>query len=115
MLKNESNRIITLEQEFSYQVADSQCHLWMVENKLAGYSWYVPKGKNYLNVGIGGTLNGIKSENSSIKFHWNMLIDKLKKIGLVQNFEFTPKGYKARMANISISSWLDSTFTIAPL
>ena len=65
----------------------------MVENKLAGYSWYVPKGKDYLNIGIGGTLSGIRSDNNSIKWHWNMLIDKLKKIGLVQNFEFNPKGY----------------------
>ena len=91
--RDESNRLITLEEEFPYQVKDSNCHLWMVENKLAGYSWYVPKGKNYLNIGIGGTLNGIRSDNSSIKWHWDMLIDKLKKIGLINNFEFNPKGY----------------------
>lgn len=91
--RDESNRIITLEQEFPYQVINHQCNLWMVENKLSGYSWYVPKGNSYLNIGIGGTINSIRSENSSIKFHWNMLIDKLKKTGLVQNFEFNPKGH----------------------
>lgn len=91
--RDESNRLITLEQEFPYQVTNQQCHLWMVENKLSGYSWYVPKGDSCLNIGIGGTINSIRSENSSIKFHWNKLIDKLEKAGLVQNFEFNPTGY----------------------
>lgn len=91
--RDEDNRIVTLEQEFPYSVINSQCHLWMVENKLSGYSWYVPKGNSYLNIGIGGTIKSIKSENSSIKFHWKMLIDKLAKRKLVQNFEFNPKGH----------------------
>lgn len=91
--RDESNRIITLEQEFPYMVNNQQCHLWMVENKLSGYSWYVPKGNRYLNIGIGGTLNSLRSENSSIKFHWNMLIEKLNMNGMVHDFEFSPKGY----------------------
>ncbi len=91
--RNEKNRIITLEQEFPYNVKDSHCHLWMMEHKLAGYSWYVPKGNDYLNVGIGGTLSAIRLKNSSIKFHWKMLVNKLNKLGLVKNFKFNPKGY----------------------
>ena len=90
--RDESNRIITLEQEFPYMVSNQQCHLWMMENKLSGYSWYVPKGRDYLNIGIGGTLNSIKSKNSSIKFHWNMLVEKLGMNGMVPDFEFAPKG-----------------------
>jgi len=91
--RDESDRIITLEQEFPYQVTNKQCHLWMVENKLSGYSWYVPKGNSYMNIGIGGTLNSLRSENSSIKYHWNLLIEKLKKNGMVHDFQFSPKGY----------------------
>ncbi|NOX66606.1 MAG: NAD(P)/FAD-dependent oxidoreductase [Chlorobi bacterium] len=91
--RNNGKRILALEEEFPYQVEDARCHLWMMENKLAGYSWYVPKGKNYLNVGIGGTLNALRSQNSSIKYHWELLINKLNKIGLINNFEFHPRGY----------------------
>jgi flavin-dependent dehydrogenase len=91
--RDESNRIITLEQEFPYMVNNQQCHLWMVENKLSGYSWYVPKGNSYLNIGIGGTLNSLRSENCSIKFHWDMLIEKLNQNGMVHDFKFSPKGY----------------------
>ena len=91
--RSKDKRLITLEEEFPYKVDDSNCHLWMVENKLTGYSWYVPKGNDYLNVGIGGTLNGIKSNNNSITWHWSMLVDKLKKMRLIKNFEFSPKGY----------------------
>lgn len=91
--RNEAKRLITLEEEFPYQVEDARCHLWMMENKLAGYSWYVPKGKDFLNVGIGGTLNALRSENRSIKYHWELLVNKLKNIGLIKDFKFNPKGY----------------------
>lgn len=91
--RSEDKRLITLEEEFPYKVNDSNCNLWIMENKLAGYSWYVPKGRNYLNIGIGGTLNHIRMDNNSIKWHWNMLINKLKNIGLISNIELNPKGY----------------------
>ena len=97
--RDETDRIITLEQEFPYKVRDSKCHLWMVENKLTGYSWYVPKGEKYINVGIGGTLSGLRSKNSSIKYHWNLLTEKFKNTGLIENFEYNPRGYNYYLRN----------------
>ncbi len=46
--------IVALEEEFAYPVSDPRCQLWFVEQGLPGYSWYVPKAKGYVNVGVGG-------------------------------------------------------------
>ncbi|MEN8194729.1 MAG: NAD(P)/FAD-dependent oxidoreductase [Bacteroidota bacterium] len=110
--RDESNRIITLEQEFPYEVVDQQCHLWMMENKLPGYSWYISKGDNYLNVGIGGTLNNIKSANSSIKEHWDMFINKLNKKGLIQNIELNPKGYNYYLRDRNPITQIDNVYLV---
>ncbi|VAX21392.1 geranylgeranyl reductase [hydrothermal vent metagenome] len=110
--RNEGKRILALEEEFPYQVVDARCHLWMMENKLAGYSWYVPKGRNYLNVGIGGTLNALRSENNSIKYHWELLVNKLKNIGLINNFEFHPRGYNYYLRDKDPIVQLDNIYLV---
>src|SRR5580658_2963207 len=47
-------QIVTLEHEIKYDWQDSDCHLWFFEHGLPGYSWYVPKERGWLNVGVGG-------------------------------------------------------------
>jgi menaquinone-9 beta-reductase len=46
--------IIAQEEEFPYDYSDDRCRLWFFENKLPGYSWYVPKENGFVNVGVGG-------------------------------------------------------------
>ncbi len=87
------DEITTMEEEFKYDWKDPECRLWFMENGLTGYSWYVPKGNGYLNVGIGGTLSGIKKEGKTIKYHWEKFTDKLEKLGLVTNYQFKPNGH----------------------
>jgi menaquinone-9 beta-reductase len=84
--------IITLETEFHYDVSDPNCYLWFFENKLPGYSWYVPKG-NVLNIGIGGKQSVLKSRNETIRQHWDYFLDKLKKYSLISNIDPKPRGY----------------------
>jgi len=88
-----ANRIIALEEEFKYAFEEKDCHLWFFEKKLPGYSWYVPKGGGYLNVGIGGSLERLKSRNKTIKDHWSRFIQKLKDLSLIREYNFNPKGY----------------------
>jgi len=84
------NLIVAQEEEFEYNYHDDKCYLWFLENDLPGYSWYVPKEKGFLNIGVGGNVNALKNKN--IKMHWQYLIQKLNNLGLVNNYSFKPKG-----------------------
>ena len=64
----------TYEHEFPYQWQDERCHLWFFEKGLPGYAWYVPKADGYLNCGIGGMAEKLKSRGEDIKRHWNYFI-----------------------------------------
>jgi len=99
-----SAHISTLEEEFRYPIADSRCHLWFFDDGLGGYAWYVPKPDGYLNVGIGGKLEGLKRNDTNIRRHWNGLVRKLDRLGLVRNREFQPKswGYYLRQPQQTI-------------
>jgi flavin-dependent dehydrogenase len=85
--------ITTMEEEFVYNYQEKNCYLWFFDNELPGYSWYVPKGNGYLNVGIGGNFQGLRERKETIKDHWNLFIEKLKKKGFIQNHRFQPRGY----------------------
>ena len=87
-----ANKIITLEEEFSYDYGDDNCYLWFFDHKLPGYAWYVPKGNGYLNVGIGGKHLKMKQRGQTIFEHWDRLVEKLAHLGLVQHHRFRPKG-----------------------
>ena len=59
---------------------------------MPGYSWYVPKARGYLNVGIGGMAERIKRSGVDIRQHWNHLIAKLDK-KLARGAHYDPVGY----------------------
>jgi flavin-dependent dehydrogenase len=61
---------VTLEHELEYDWQDPDCHLWFFEKGLPGYAWYVPKQNGWLNVGIGGMAQRLKSRGEDIKQHW---------------------------------------------
>ncbi|MBN2541527.1 NAD(P)/FAD-dependent oxidoreductase [bacterium] len=87
-----NSKIVSLEEEFPYDSPEKDCHLWFFENKLPGYAWFVPKGNGYLNVGIGGKFEGLKSRGESIRDHWVSFIRKLAELGMVKDHKFDPRG-----------------------
>lgn len=105
-------RVVTLEEEFIYNYQDSNCHLWLLQNRLPGYSWYVPKSDGYLNLGIGGFFEKLKAKNKNIKFHWNLFTQKLEQLSLVKNYLFNPKGYTYYVRNHTDIIHLHNTFII---
>jgi flavin-dependent dehydrogenase len=90
--------IVTLEEEFRYPYSDPRCHLWFFEHGLSGYAWYVPKtdphgGPGYVNVGIGGGATGLRAKGDRLRRHWDLLVAKLDRAGLVQGHEWRPRGH----------------------
>ncbi|MDZ7288422.1 MAG: NAD(P)/FAD-dependent oxidoreductase [candidate division KSB1 bacterium] len=86
-------RITTMEEEFQYKFQDENCYLWFFEKHLPGYSWYVPKGNGYLNVGIGGKFAEIKSRGNTIREHWDHFVQTLANLSLITDYSFQPQGY----------------------
>jgi flavin-dependent dehydrogenase len=68
---------VTLELEFPHEWQDPDCHLWFFEHGLPGYSWYVPKARGWLNVGVGGMAGRLKQRNEDIWLHWRHFAGKL--------------------------------------
>jgi flavin-dependent dehydrogenase len=68
---------VTLEFEFPYEWQDPDCHLWFFENGLPGYSWYVPKARGWLNVGVGGMAQRLKQRGEDIWLHWQRFAERL--------------------------------------
>jgi flavin-dependent dehydrogenase len=85
-------QIVTLEHEIEYDWQDGDCHLWFCDEGLPGYSWYVPKERGWLNVGVGGFAERIKSAGQDIKTHWAHLAAKLDG-ALTRGAQYDPAGY----------------------
>ncbi len=83
---------VTLEHEIQYEWQDPGCHLWFFEKGLPGYSWYVPKQNGWLNVGIGGMAERMKSRGEDIKQHWSRFTDTLSRT-LAPGAHYEPSGY----------------------
>lgn len=100
--RDDNRQFSTLEEEFDYQYTNSRALFWYLDNNLSGYSWYTPKSDNRLTIGIGGYLSQMKARQENIRDHWNMFIEKLKRLSLVPpDMKFKPKGwsYYARSAD----------------
>jgi flavin-dependent dehydrogenase len=85
--------IVAQEEEFAYDYADARCHLWFIQNGLPGYAWYVPKANGVLNVGVGGDAAALKANKDTLKRHWELLVEKLEREGLVRGHAFKPVGH----------------------
>lgn len=70
---------VTLELEFPCRWRDPDCHLWFFERGLPGYSWYVPKAGDWVNVGVGAMAARLKERGQDIRQHWQHLIHKLER------------------------------------
>lgn len=87
----------TLELEFPCKWQDPDCHLWFFENGLPGYSWYVPKARGWLNVGVGAMAVRLKQRGENIRQHWQRLVLKLEReFGLRLPSEPTGYSYYVR-------------------
>jgi flavin-dependent dehydrogenase len=87
------SQITAMEDEFQFEATERGCHLWFFDKKLSGYSWYVPKGKECVNVGVGGNAAVMKERGQSIVQHWENLVKKLSDIGFVRGHQFQPRAY----------------------
>jgi menaquinone-9 beta-reductase len=85
-------QIVTLEHEIQYDWHDGDCHLWFFENALPGYSWYVPKERGWLNVGVGAIAARMKERGQDIRAHWAHLAATLDG-GLAPGAQYDPTGY----------------------
>ena len=86
-------QVAALEEEFCYPARDESCRLWFGENGLQGYSWFVPKGDGWVNVGLGAIRGGRRHGESSLRRHWAHLEKKLSDLGIVRGHDFRPGGY----------------------
>ena len=85
-------QIVTLEHEIEYDWQDPDCHLWFFENRLPGYSWYVPKERGWLNVGVGAIAARMKERGQDIRAHWAHLTATLDG-ELAPGAQYDPTGY----------------------
>ena len=85
--------VVAMEEEFKYNYKDKRCHLWFFGNKLPGYAWYVPKGKGYINVGIGCFADGMRSGRYGLTKQWEMFTKKLDRLSLVTGHKYKSTGY----------------------
>jgi flavin-dependent dehydrogenase len=78
-----SRQIATLEIEFEYASRGDLCHLYFFRRGLVGYAWIVPKGKGFVNVGIGGKSNYFRSSNTKIHDHFRTFVKDLVRDNLL--------------------------------
>ena len=84
--------------------------MWFFDRNLPGYSWYVPKGNGYLNVGIGGAFSTIRKRGDTIRNHWNYFTDKLEALSLVKGRSFHPRGHNYYLRQPAKRSRRDNAF-----
>ena len=85
-------QLVTLEHEIRYDWLERDCHLWFFGHGLPGYSWYVPKERGWLNVGVGGIAARMKNGGHDIRAHWGYLAAMLDE-GLAPGAVYEPTGY----------------------
>lgn len=86
-------QIATYEQEFPYDWTNGECKLWFFGDGLPGYAWYVPKADGYINVGLGGKAETIKSQSMRLQDYWEKFTLRLSEWGLVKGITYNPSGY----------------------
>jgi flavin-dependent dehydrogenase len=89
----DSHRAAVLEEELACDWQDGACHLWFFDNRLPGYSWYVPKAGGHLNVGIGGMSTKLRERGQDIKEQWAHLAGALAGSGMLPRARRAPRGY----------------------
>lgn len=91
---------VTLEEEFPTDIdfRKDVCHIRFFDGGMPGYSWVVPKGNGYLNVGIGAMANNLKKKGMKIQDLWNDLTTLLDRKGIVPMRDYQPSGHNYYLA-----------------
>ncbi len=82
---SKERQIATLEHEFEYPARQDVCHLFFFYRGLKGYAWYVPKGKGYVNIGLGGMSRYFKESATNIHDHYRLFLEDLVKENLLDS------------------------------
>ena len=88
--------MLTLEQEFEYPQRDNKTHIFFADHGLKGYSWYVPKGNGFLNIGLGGLSSYFVCSKTNIRGHFQWFLRDLVKRELLDDKisqELKPSGH----------------------
>jgi geranylgeranyl reductase family protein len=80
---NKADLIVTLEKELEYPQRDDFCHVFLFKNGLRGYSWYVPKGNGWVNIGLGGVRDYFRREGCNIHHHFKSFVQDLVRADLL--------------------------------
>ena len=105
-------QIATYEHEFAYDWQDDECKLWFSQDGLPGYAWYVPKGRGYINVGLGGKADAMKSRSLRLQDHWDRFVKNLEQRGLVTGANYDPSGYSYYLRGRVDSARIGNVFII---
>ncbi|MGK7907543.1 MAG: NAD(P)/FAD-dependent oxidoreductase [Synechococcus sp.] len=81
--RDKEEKIVTLNQELKYPQRDDTAYIFFCEHGLKGYSWYIPKGDGYLNIGLGGFSSYFKRSKTNIHTHFQWFLENLIKRGLL--------------------------------
>lgn len=84
---------VTMVDEFTCARASGELHLWFSLNLMPGYGWYVPKGNNIVNVGIGTLTPRLQKQDDSLKHEWDRLVEKIAALSLITDHRYKPRGY----------------------
>ena len=95
--RSKEYQIGALEEEFEYNYEDPKCHLWFGENGLVGYSWYVPKGNGWVNVGIGGWSEHITTAPITLRDHWDFFTGKPYRLKHMTKYSMFDRGFKTEL------------------
>ncbi len=104
--------ITAIEKEYRCDYLDKECHLWFFDNGLPGYAWYLPKGNNWLNIGIGGKFIKLKSSGKTILDHWHKFTKKLEQRSLIKNIPENPRGHQYYLHQKKQTTRQDNAFII---
>ncbi len=94
--RNQEKLILTLEWEFKYPQRDNKTHIFFAYQGLKGYSWYVPKGNGFLNIGLAGSSFYFIRSKTNIQTHFRWFLRDLVKRGLLDDKtskELKPSGH----------------------
>lgn len=104
--------IIAKEEEFLCPIRDTTCRVWFFEGGLSGYSWYFPKSDGYVNVGIGGSVKGIKKRSKTLGYYWAAHIRRLAELGLVSDHHYDPSGHSYYLRSGMLSPQFDRALLV---
>lgn len=109
-IQGKGTLIVALEEEFQWEAGNPDCHLWFLQNGLPGYAWYVPKPGGILNIGIGGSAEGLKTRGETLQQHWQRLVVKLAGEGLISGYDFHPVGHSYHLRGQSAAARVGNLF-----